>query len=110
LGNKYPLNLYYAYGIRNSFGIAFDPVNGKLWDTENGENKYDEINVLNPGFNSGWSKITGPLSRNNNSNLGKDGLVNFPGSYYSDPVFSWYHPILSHRFRILEILKTGREI
>jgi glucose/arabinose dehydrogenase len=30
LGNKYPLNLYYAYGIRNSFGIAFDPVNGKL--------------------------------------------------------------------------------
>ncbi len=30
------LNKYYAYGIRNSFGIAFDPVTNILWDTENG--------------------------------------------------------------------------
>ena len=29
-------NRYYAYGKRNSFGIDFDPVSGKLWDTENG--------------------------------------------------------------------------
>src|SRR5215210_3983451 len=28
LGNSYPLNLYYAYGIRNSFGFDFDPVTG----------------------------------------------------------------------------------
>jgi len=88
LGNKYPLNLYYAYGIRNSFGIAFDPVTGKLWDTENGEDKYDEINLLKAGFNSGWSKIMGPLARNNNSDMSKGKLVNLPGSYYSDPVFS----------------------
>src|SRR5947209_3440917 len=32
---------YYAYGIRNSFGMAFDPVTRILWDTENGEDKYD---------------------------------------------------------------------
>src|SRR5215469_11810373 len=38
LGNTYPLNLYYAYGIRNSFGMDFDPVTGKLWDTGNGPN------------------------------------------------------------------------
>ena len=38
LGDKYPLYIYYAYGIRNSFGIDFDPVTGKLWDTENGPN------------------------------------------------------------------------
>jgi aldose sugar dehydrogenase len=90
LGKKYPLNLYYAYGIRNSFGMDFDPLNGKLWDTENGEDKYDEINVINPGFNSGWVKIMGPLSRNN---ISKIELVNFQDTHYSDPVFSWYHSI-----------------
>jgi aldose sugar dehydrogenase len=34
LGNSIPLKLYYAYGIRNSFGLDFDPVTGKLWATE----------------------------------------------------------------------------
>ena len=29
-----PLSKYYAYGIRNSFGIDFNPVTGKLWDAE----------------------------------------------------------------------------
>ena len=29
------LNKYYAYGIRNSFGIAFDPITDFLWETEN---------------------------------------------------------------------------
>jgi len=48
LGDKYPLNLYYAYGIRNSFGIDFDPVTGYLWDTENGEIIGDEINLVKP--------------------------------------------------------------
>jgi aldose sugar dehydrogenase len=98
LGNNYPLNLYYAYGIRNSFGISFDPVTNTLWDTENGEDRYDEINVVKPGFNSGWYKIMGPISRNNiinniNDTLNNANLVNFPGSHYSDPVLSWYHSI-----------------
>jgi glucose/arabinose dehydrogenase len=59
LGDEYPLNLYYAYGIRNSFGMDFDPVTGKLWDTENGPTFGDEINLVEPGFNSGWAKIQG---------------------------------------------------
>ena len=59
LGNTSPLNLYYAYGIRNSFGIDFDPVTGKLWDTENGQKIGDEINLVEPGFNSGWNEIQG---------------------------------------------------
>jgi glucose/arabinose dehydrogenase len=33
IGDIYPLNLYYAYGIRNSLGIDFDPLTGNLWDT-----------------------------------------------------------------------------
>ena len=36
LGEEEPLNKYYAYGIRNSFGMDFDPITSKLWDTENG--------------------------------------------------------------------------
>ena len=56
LGNSYPLNLYYAYGIRNSFGIDFDPITGNLWDSENGPGHSDEINLVEPGFNSGWIK------------------------------------------------------
>ena len=54
LGNTHPSNKYYAYGIRNGFGMDFDPVTGKLWDTENGAEYGDEINLVEPGFNSGW--------------------------------------------------------
>ena len=76
----------FAYGIRNSFGIAFDPVTGNLWDTENGPDKYDEINRVDAGFNSGWEDIMGPRAR-----------VTAPGalaslgakSHYRDPEFSW---------------------
>ena len=48
---------YYAYGIRNSFGLAIDPISGLLWATENGDESYDEMNIVYPGFNSGWNKI-----------------------------------------------------
>jgi aldose sugar dehydrogenase len=57
--NKSPLNLYYAYGIYNSFGLDFDPITHKLWDTENGPAYGDEINLVEPGFNSGWPIIQG---------------------------------------------------
>ena len=78
---------YYAYGIRNSFGLAFDPITGELWDTENGLANYDEINLVQPGFNSGWNRIMGPVSRDVQ---GASDLVFFPGSHYADPKFSWF--------------------
>ena len=59
LGMKDPLNKYYAYGLWNSFGIDFDPLTGNIWDTENGVVFGDEINLVYPGFNSGWNKIDG---------------------------------------------------
>ena len=58
-GKEHPLNKYYAYGIKNSFGFDFDPITGKLWDTENGPTFGDEINIVEPGFNSGWASIQG---------------------------------------------------
>jgi glucose/arabinose dehydrogenase len=88
-GNGYSnLSKYYAYGIRNSFGMDFDPVTGNLWDTENGPFGFDEINIVRPGFNSGWNKVMGPIER---TNITPDNdLVNLLGSSsYADPVFSW---------------------
>ena len=82
------LSKYYAYGIRNSFGLAIDPVTGILWDTENGPDGFDEINVVRPGFNSGWAIVMGPIERSNPTS--ENDLVNFLGSSsYADPVFSW---------------------
>ena len=81
---------YYAYGVRNSFGLGFDPITGELWDTENGPDSYDEINLVQPGFNSGWERIMGPVSRDPE---GTSDLVQFPGSQYADPKFSWLGPV-----------------
>lgn len=53
----------YAYGIRNSFGMTFDPYGPGLWTTENGGRAFDEINRVVAGFNGGWIQIMGPLSR-----------------------------------------------
>ena len=98
------LSRYYAYGIRNSFGITFDPITGRLWDTENGELAYDEINLVQPGFNSGWQLVMGPISR---SNITTKDLVNLPGSHYADPAFSWLTPIGVTDIEFLKSSKLG---
>jgi aldose sugar dehydrogenase len=109
----------YAYGIRNSFGMAFDPVSGGLWQQENGEDAFDEINRVEAGLNSGWIQVAGPASRVGQyreietTSLHHDDFPNLqqfrwgperiattsaealsrlhqlPGSHYSDPEFSW---------------------
>ncbi len=99
-------NRYYAYGIRNSFGIDFDPVTGKLWDTENGPQYGDEINLVEPGFNSGWKQVMGPISKNN---VNEDELVNFPGSKYAEPVFSWLPSIGITDIEFLNSSKLGEK-
>jgi glucose/arabinose dehydrogenase len=53
----------YAYGLRNSFGMAFDPLSGDLWEQENGDDSFSEVNRVEPGFNSGWVQIMGPPER-----------------------------------------------
>jgi glucose/arabinose dehydrogenase len=56
--NPFPRSLAYSYGHRNSFGLAFDPATGNLWQTENGPRCEDEVNLIRPGSNYGW----GPMS------------------------------------------------
>jgi aldose sugar dehydrogenase len=100
IADETPLNLYYAYGVRNSFGINFDPITGNLWDTENGPGESDEINLVEPGFNSGWVQVQGMASSSNNNNIESEdennrdfasgNLVDFDEKgKYSDPEFVW---------------------
>jgi glucose/arabinose dehydrogenase len=53
----------FAYGLRNTFGIAFDPVSGNLWDQQNTDDAFDELNRVERGMNGGWIQIMGPVSR-----------------------------------------------
>ena len=116
LGKKYPLNLYYAYGIRNGYGLDFDPVSGKLWDTENGPEYGDEINLVNPGFDSGWNVIQGIWKGRSLSNIGKivldqpQGLVNFGGrGKYRAPEFVWNNTAAPTAVRFLNSDKFGKK-
>jgi len=86
--SNYPLDHYFAIGIRNSFGLAIDPFTGNLWDTENGPDHHDEINLVYDKFNSGWAVVMGPAS---NDQISQIPLL---GSFeYSDPEFSWERTI-----------------
>jgi glucose/arabinose dehydrogenase len=53
----------FAYGLRNTFGIAFDPVSGNLWDQQNTDDAFDELNRVERGMNGGWIQIMGPVDR-----------------------------------------------
>jgi aldose sugar dehydrogenase len=94
-----PLSKYHAYGIRNSFGLTFDPVTGNIWDTENGPESNDEINLVSPGFNSGWETIMGPISASGST---EEELVSFTGSHYADPLSTWLDPSAPTDIEFLE--------
>src|SRR5262249_53787290 len=53
----------FSYGRRNGFGLAFDPQTGFLWESENGDDAFDEMNHITAGSNGGWIQIMGPQSR-----------------------------------------------
>ena len=112
LGDSYPLNLYHAYGIRNSFGFTFDPLTGKIWDTENGPDYGDEINLVDPGFNSGWPTVMG-IERLANNMFYDD--VDLPNEFfdfngkgnYSSPEFIWQKPVAPTAVSFLGSEKFG---
>ena len=79
-----PFSHYYAIGIRNSFGLAFDPITGNLWDTENGQFCCDEINLVPPKFNSGWALAQGFVNDETIESIPEIGEFR-----YSNPEFTW---------------------
>jgi glucose/arabinose dehydrogenase len=52
--NPIPGSLAFSTGHRNSYGFGFDPVTGRLWQSENGPTCDDEVNLIIPGGNYGW--------------------------------------------------------
>jgi aldose sugar dehydrogenase len=105
-GNTHPANKYVAYGIRNSFGMDYDPMTEKIWITENGPTSDDEINLVNQGFNSGWKKIMGmaPAVFNFSS------LVTFNGTgEYRDPEYLWKRTVAPTALHFLNSTTLGTE-
>ncbi|MFN2578127.1 MAG: CHRD domain-containing protein [Pyrinomonadaceae bacterium] len=109
----------FAYGVRNGFGLGFDPYSGNLWDQENGDDAFDEMNRVTAGSNNGWVQMMGPNSRvaqykQIESTYGSRDLQQLrwspsliadtpagalanlymlPGAHYNDPEFSWKYAI-----------------
>ncbi|HEX6622752.1 MAG TPA: PQQ-dependent sugar dehydrogenase, partial [Pyrinomonadaceae bacterium] len=108
----------FAYGVRNSFGMDFDPFGGALWTQENGDDAFDEINRVAPGFNGGWIQVMGPSSRvaefkqiessrpgglqqnrwppSNIADTPAEALARLfqlPGAVYTEPAFSWKYAV-----------------
>jgi glucose/arabinose dehydrogenase len=113
LGDEGLLNKYYGYGIRNSFGIGFDNVTGYLWDTENGSHYGDELNIVKPGFNSGWRQVLGLSSMYDeftNKEFDRNQLINFNnnGKYY-DPVLTWNNTIAPTTVAFIHSSTLGEE-
>jgi glucose/arabinose dehydrogenase len=109
----------FAYGVRNSFGMAFDPVSGFLWDQQNGDDSFDELNRVLPGTNLGWTQVIGPIDRvaefksiettlapgdlqqqrwppsriADTPTEARSRLFMLPGATYDDPEFSWRYAV-----------------
>ena len=109
----------FSYGHRNGFGMAFDPITGNFWVTENADDAYSELNRVVPGMNGGWIQLMGPLSRMSdwkfiettmfgsalqqvrypptragyNAALAVSKMFMLPGATYVDPDFSWRYEI-----------------
>jgi glucose/arabinose dehydrogenase len=118
LGDDSNLNLYYAYVIKNSFGIGIDPLTDNVWDTENGPQFGDEINLVKPGFNSGWEKVQGIWKLNQtrekeseyDESKNEVEFVNFDGKgKYSPPEFVWDKPVAPTAIVFLNSEKLGEQ-
>ena len=129
------LKKLYAYGIRNSFGMTFDPFSGDLWEQENGDDSFSEVNRVEPGFNSGWVQVMGPLDRvaefkriettapfiglqqirwapTNIADTPREAferLFRLPGSRFSDPEMTWRYEVAPGGIDFLSTRELGRD-
>ena len=125
----------FAYGVRNGFGMAFDPLSGFLWTQENGDDAFDEMNRVSAGFNGGWIQTMGPLGRvsefksiessyaggnlqqlrwppSNIANTPQQALARLfmlPGAQYTDPEFSWKYAVAPSTLGFVEGRGLGRQ-
>src|SRR4029079_17587719 len=99
--------------------MGSDRLRAPLWTQENGDDAFDEINRVTPGFNGGWIQVMGPVSRVDQfksieTTYGAENLQQLrwprsttaataqealsrmymlPGAQYIDPEFSWKYAL-----------------
>ncbi|HEY9463051.1 MAG TPA: PQQ-dependent sugar dehydrogenase [Vicinamibacterales bacterium] len=74
----------YSIGHRNPLGLAFHPVTGELWSTEEGPQGGDELNKIEMGKNYGWPRVS--LGRNYDGTRVGEG---FSAAGLEEPVVFW---------------------
>lgn len=125
----------WAYGVRNSFGMAFDPISGQLWTQENGDDTFDEINRVTKAWNGGWIQFMGPKSRvaefrdiesnqfggtlqqlrwpptriQQTAAAGLARLTKMPGAHYEDPLLSWKYAVAPAGIGFVNTTNLGAE-
>jgi uncharacterized repeat protein (TIGR01451 family) len=118
----------FAYGIRNGFGFAFDPMTGMLWESQNGDDSATEINRFDAGSNGGWVQIMGLAERITDfkeietspkyfglqqirwsptfiADTPEDALsrlFELPGSHYTDPKLTWKYEVAPAGFGFIQ--------
>ena len=79
--NPIPGSPVYAIGLRNVFGLAFQPETGFLYATDNGPGGFDEVNKIEAGYNYGW-----PDHMGNESPEGYNDPVAVYGNWPETPI------------------------
>src|SRR5262249_53510948 len=123
------------YGIRNTFGFAFDPFSGALWLEENGDDSFDKVSRVDPGSNNGWIQSMGPLERLHEykgiettprffglqqsrwpptliADTPEEPLARMfmlPGAHYNSPQFSWRYAVPPAALGFLSSTALGGE-
>jgi glucose/arabinose dehydrogenase len=75
----------YAYGLRNPWRFSFDSVTGSLWAGDVGQNRIEEIDLINGGGNYGWNIMEGTLCYSPPSGCSQRGLT--------PPIWEYNHTI-----------------
>lgn len=78
----------WAYGLRNPYGLAFQPETGRLFATDVGQTAFDEVNEIVRGANYGWPAAEGPAS----NPAYKNPLYAYPPAIGRSVVGAAFHP------------------
>ncbi len=65
----------YAYGLRNPWRFSFDPVSHRLWAGDVGQDRIEEIDIIDNGRNYGWNIMEGSLCYSPASGCNQTGLT-----------------------------------